>query len=383
LLGNPLFVEVVAGLAGCKAVPEGVFASRVDYLHHARFAMRHCGRGAVSVHVSDGYLAVQLGASGRAAVYLYGLAGGRLFVNRVQRAPASVPAGTMAVEGREIRVYRSSDWSVWEVLGYDRDAEGGAVEVEEPGRYRIQGDLCVEADQSYHGQAILGRLAEHQETLLLDLAARALVAGGLSVRAEGRGVRVPLPRDPRIGGLLEAVAGLLYEELGALGVVGERTEGGLALWGAGGYRNCTLMVAPYVNTVSVYAVCKAGDAEGTVAGRLYEELQASYKPATLEFAVGNHHVRLEGARSLNIVYRPSLQPAALGDRIVPFSYGGVNEAWYLTAPETAATITHPEHGVATLKFKQEYAVRFYTLTLDEQHYRERNAVVLELRASEP
>jgi hypothetical protein len=378
-----LFREVVASLAGCKAPPEGVFASRVDYLHHARFAMRHCGRGAVSVHVSDGYLVVQFGALGRASVYLYGLAGGRLFVNRVQRAPASAPAGTAAVEGREIRVYRSSDWSVWEVLGYDRDAEGEVVEVEEPGRYRIQGDLCVEAGRPYHGQAILGRLAEHQEALLLDLAARALTARGLSVRAEGMGVRVPLPRDPRIGGLLEAVAGLLYEELGALGVVGGRTEGGLALRGAGGYRNCDVVLEPYVNTVSVYAVCKAGDAEGTVAGRLYEELQASYKPATLEFMVGNHHVRLEGARSLNIVYRPSLQPAALGDRMVPFNYGGANEAWYLATPETAATITHPEHGVAALKFKQEFAVRFYTLTLDEQHYRERNAVVLELQASEP
>jgi hypothetical protein len=114
--------------------------------------------------------------------------------------------------------------------------------------------------------------------------------------------------------------------------------------------------------------------EGTLLEKLHNGFQEHYKPRSFEFIVGNHHVRLEKARSMAVRYKPKHQPLLLGDLVV--EAGG--RGWYHVSPDTVVTIVHDEHGVTTVRFNGEYLVRFRIIDFATAHFHERNAIVLDM-----
>jgi hypothetical protein len=318
-------------------------------------------------------------------MYLYGVADeGGVFVNVVEGILVGVPWVTRDASGRAWRVHVVADSEIRRLLlGYDREAPGSEFTVEEEGRYRVQGDLCVEVTG---GDAvwsnILDWLAFHQRTLLADAAARVLNDLGFNVEGSGPDVVVRFARrpDPAV------IARLLAPALSGLGVTEpdwrDTRSGKVVIRGAGDYSNCDLVVElspePALGLpVLVRAVC--GKTEAGLVASMMREIRANLKPRDFTLRVGNHTIRLENAVSGRIMYRPRVQPTLWGDRVLTIG----TEGSYLAAPDTKVTITHREHGVKTVRFNSEYAIDFYTIRRSMAHTIQRNTIALQQHEEHP
>jgi hypothetical protein len=371
---------VVKSLLECKSPPEGVFASKADYLHHVEFAAPSvCDvlpRTEIRVWASKGYLAV--GSQNDPFMYLYGVSDeGGVFVNAVEGLIAGIPWATLDVSGRAWRVYIVADSEIRGFLGYDREAPGSEVAVGEAGRYRVQGDLCmgVSGADTVWGN-ILDWVVFHQRALLADAAARALNDAGLGFDGGGGAelaVRFARRPDP------VAVAQLIAPALSEMGVTEpgwwDTGRGKVVMRGVGDYSNCDLAVEllpepVFGFTVSVRANC--AKTEAGLAAKMMGEIRANLKPRDFALRVGNHAIRLENAVSGRIMYKPKAQPLLWGDRVLTLG----TEGSYLAAPGTKVTITHREHGTKTIKFNSEHAISFYTLRRSPVHAIHRNTIAL-------
>jgi hypothetical protein len=121
--------------------------------------------------------------------------------------------------------------------------------------------------------------------------------------------------------------------------------------------------------------CSPNLSEGTLLEKMYEDFQKLYQPKTFEFTVGNHYIRMENVYSMLIRYKPKWQPVMLGDLTVEINVG---QGWYYVTPASTITIVHDEHGMKTVRFADEFRVRFRTLNLSDRHEEERNAIALNL-----
>jgi hypothetical protein len=374
---------ILRSLLECRKPPEGVFASRADYLHHVMFAVPSvCGalsNTEIRAWMSKGYLVV--GSQNDAVMYLYGVSDENgVFVNAVEGFLVGVPWATVDVGGRAWRVSIVADSEIRGLLlGYDSEAPPGpGFTVGEAGRYRVQGDLCMGVsggDELWSN--ILDWLAIHQETLLADAVARALNDAGLSVDGSGGPdvvVRFARRPDP------VAIARLVAPALSALGATEPSWLGAgsdkVVVRGAGDYSNCNLLVEPlpapaFGYSVAVRASC--AKVEAGLTAKMVEELRASLKPRDFTLRVGNHTVHLENVVSGRIIYKPKAQPILWGDRVLTIG----REGSYLVNPDTRVTITHREHGTKTVKFSSEYTVNFYTLRRSAMHAIQRNTIVLQ------
>jgi hypothetical protein len=336
-----------------------------------------CGRpdAYADVYASESYLVVLVFGAGPLHIYLYGVSDdGGVFVNGIE----GVLGGwkTYRVGGRVGQIMETSDAKVRRLLDYDREAPGEEYTIREPGRYRVQGDLCVEVNRldSTLFENLFMELVMHQTAVLSDIVARALTDTGFNVEVTfAWRLLILFEEAPDVSGL----AGLLAQHLSDLGVVGGVVAAGARearLKGAGDYANCDLLVEAEGSAATIVPVCwreKRG-----LAWRMLEELRRSLKPRRFELAVGNHSITLENAVSGRIMYRPRVQPLASGDRLV---WAG-SEGSYMVTPDTVITITHREHGIKTLRFDGDYTIRFYTLRRSTKHWSERNTIILELAA---
>jgi hypothetical protein len=377
---------VLKSLLECRKPPEGVFASKADYLHHVMFAVPSvCGvspRTEIRVWASKDYLVV--GPQSDAVMYLYGVSDENgVFVNAVEGLLMGVPWATIDLGGWAWRVYIAADSEVRGFLGYDREAPGPEFAVEEEGRYRVQGDLCMGVSD---GGAVWGNILDwlvfHQRTLLADAVARVLNDSGFSVEGSGPDVVVRFARRPDP----VAIAQLIAPALSGMGVaepeLHDMYRGKVVIRGAGDYSNCDLVVElppePALGfPVLVRAACAKMEA-GLVANMM-GELRANLKPRDFALRVGNHAIQLENAISGRIMYRPRVQPALWGDRVLTIG----TEGSYLANPDTRVTITHREHGTKTVKFDSEYAINFYTLRRSMAHAIQRNTIALRQRENQP
>jgi hypothetical protein len=372
---NPLLNAILRSINTCVAPPEGVFASKTDYLHHARFVLgKLCERpdAYADVYVSESYLAVLVHGAGPLHMYLYGVSDdGGVFVNGVEGVLGGWKSHRAG--GKVEQAVVTSDANVRRLLDYDREAPGEEYTVREPGRYRVQGDLCVEVNRldSTLFEDLFTQLVSHQTAVLSDIVMRALTDIGFNVEVSfAWRLLILFEEVPDVGGLV----GLLAQQLSDLGVVGGVAAGAreARLKGAGDYANCDLLVEVEGSAVTVVPVCRRE--RSGLAWRMLQELRAGLKPRRFELAVGNHSVVLENAISGRIVYRPGVQPLAGGDRLV---WAG-GEGSYIVTPGTIVTVMHREHGVKVLKFDGDYTVRFYTLRRSTKHWAERNTITLEL-----
>jgi hypothetical protein len=317
-------------------------------------------------------------------MYLYGVADeGGVFVNAVEGLLAGLPWATVVVAGRAWRVYIAADAEIRGFLGYDHEAPGEEFTVREAGRYRVQGDLCMEVSG---GDAVWGNILDwavsHQGVLLADAAARVLNDSGFSVDGGGGEVvlRFAHRPDPVV------IARLLAPALSEMGMTEpgwyDTYRGKAVLRGVGDYSNCDLVVELSPEPVFGFPVLvRAGCAktEAGLAAKMMGEIRAGLKPRDFTLRVGNHIVQLENAVSGRIMYKPRYQPVLWGDRVLTIG----TEGTYLVNPDTRATITHREHGTKAVKFNTEYAISFYTIRRSMAHAIQRNTITLQRHEEHP
>jgi hypothetical protein len=364
--------ELVESLVHCRAPRPELFVDEVNYRHHVKFVLPRCGRlGTLILYVAPHYVVVDLVMH----KYLYGVTSdGKVFVNKIAMAPRITAKRLATIEGRNVEVMATVDYDVRTVLNYNDDYEKEEVEIRCTGRYRVQGDLVIEVDRIDVEGLIADRLRSYQELLLTDIVARTLLSYRLSADVSQAVGRIVIPSYR--GFHADKVARLLYRELSGSVVsnimeIVERDS--YRLEGRNDYSNCDIIVGPHGSNIIVDVVCKA-PITGTLAEKLYREFSENYKPASFEIMVGNHHIRMERVKSLNVRYRPGVQPLLVGDGVVEIREDG----WYAVTPESRVTVTHEEHGVTNITFNGNYVVRFHTLALSAEHVLERNTVVLEL-----
>jgi hypothetical protein len=377
---------VVKSFLECRKPPEGVFASKADYLHHVMFAVPAvCDvlpRTELSAWMSKSYLVV--GSSHYVVMYLYGVSDdGGVFVNAVEGFTAGVPWATIDVSGRPWRVYIVADAEVRGLLGYDREAPGPEFAVSEAGRYRVQGDLCMGVlGGGGLWSNILDWLVFHQRTLLADAVARVLNDSGFNVEGGDPDVVVRFARRPDP----VAIARLIAPALSGMGVAEPGLHGAyrgkVVMRGAGDYSNCDLVVELPPEPALGYPVLVRANCAKTEAGlvaKMMGEIRAGLKTRDFDLRVGNHAIRLENAVSGRIIYRPRVQPVLWGDRVLTIG----TEGSYLATPDTKVTITHGEHGTKTIKFGSEHTITFYTLRRSMAHAMQRNTITLQQHEERP
>jgi len=383
---DPMLNAILKSLLECRKPPEGVFASRADYLHHVMFALpsvcETTPRTELRTWMSKGYLVV--GSSQDAFMYLYGVSDENgVFVNAVEGLMMGVPWATVDASGRSWRVYIVADAEVRGLLGYDREAPGLEFTVSEVGRYRVQGDLCmgVLGGGELWGN-ILDWLVFHQRTLLADAAARVLNDSGFSVEGSGPDVVVRFAHRPDPVAITQLIAPALSE----MGVTEpswwDTYRGKVVMRGAGDYSNCDLVVELSPEPAFGYPVLVRASCAKTEAGlvaSMMQELKANLKPRDFTLRVGNHTITLENAVSGRIVYKPKVQPILWGDRVLTLGIEGT----YLATPDTKAIIMHREHGTKAVKFNSEYAISFYTLRRSMAHAMQRNTIALQQHEEHP
>jgi hypothetical protein len=385
---DPMLNAIVKSLLECRKPPEGVFASRADYLQHVMFAAPSVcevlPNTEIRMWMSKGYLVA--GPQNGAVMYLYGVSDdGGVFVNAVEGLIAGIPWASYNASGRAWRVYIVADSEIRGLLlGYDREAPGPEFTVGEEGRYRVQGDLCmgVSSGNTVWGN-ILDWLVFHQETLLSDAVARVLNDSGLGIDGGG-GPEVVLRfahrPDPA------ALARLIAPALSEMGVAEpgwwDTGRGKAVIRGAGDYSNCDLLVELSPEPAFGYSVlvrASCAKTEAGLAARMMRELRAGLKPRDFTLRIGNHTIQLENAVSGRMTYKPKAQPLLWGDRILTLGIEGT----YLATPDTRATITHREHGTKTVKFNAEHAISFYTARRSPAHTAQRNTIALQQHEERP
>jgi hypothetical protein len=364
--------ELVESLVHCRAPRPELFVDAVNYWHHVKFVLPRCERlSTLILYVAPHYVVVDLVFH----KYLYGVTSdGRVFVNKIAMAPRTMAKHLVTIEGRTVEVKTTTDYDVRVVLNYDDDYEKEEVVIRNTGMYRVQGDLVINVDKIDVEDVIMDRLRSYQELLLVDIIARTLLSYRLNVDISQVVNRIVIPLHS--GLYVDKVARLLYRELSG-SVVSDIVEmvkrDSYKLVGRNDYSNCNVIVSSHAHNIVVDVVCEM-PITGTLAEKLYREFSEFYKPTSFEIIVGNHHIRMERVKSMNIRYRPSVQPVLLGDGVVEIREDG----WYAVTPESKITITHEEHGVTNITFNDNYVVRFHTIALSAEHRLERNTVVLEL-----
>jgi hypothetical protein len=394
---------VYDSLVSCKPLlvqPEH-FTNEINY-HHFLYAMEiACSAPTLDVYLAPSYVLFSVYMH----EYAVGVASdGKLFVNKIAYRPVGKQVNTIIYNDRKIYVHELTDTDVWHLLRYDYDVEAEEILIDRTGVYRVQGDLLIEVEEYRPGNRILGRLANAQAWLLLDTIARILVELRITtsmVNADQVSLTVPFSfpisiqrfKEKEVTDvgktILEKLSRVLYERVAMLGTAStmSKLETGIEIYGAGDYRNCQIRLkdsglflagdlAQYYATfdVVISTHCDSKNIAGTLLEKMYEDFQKAYKPDTFNLNVGNHHIRLQKARSLTIRYRPKWQPLLLGDLVVEID----GQGWYHVTPDTVISIMHDEHGVTTIRFNDEYKIRFRTIYLARGHDYERNAIVLSL-----
>jgi hypothetical protein len=364
--------ELAESLVHCRAPRPELFVDAVNYRHHVKFVLPRCERlSTLMLYVAPHYVVVDLVLH----KYLYGVTSdGKVFVNKIDLTPRIAAKHLATVEGRTVEVKTTTDYDVRVVLNYDDDYEKEEVVIRHTGRYRVQGDLVIEVDKIDVEGVVTDHIRLYQEWLLVDVIARTLLSYRLNVDISQAVNRIVIPLHRGLHA--DKVARLLHRELSG-SVVSSLVEivkrDSYRLEGGNDYSNCDIIVGSRDHDIIVDVMCKMPIA-GTLAEKLYREFSEIYKPTSFEIMVGNHHIRMEGVKSLNVRYRPSVQPVLLGDGVVEIREDG----WYVVTPESKVTITHEEHGVTNIAFNSKYVVRFHTIILSAEHRLERNTVVLEL-----
>ena len=325
--------------------------------------------------------------------YMFGVDNdGKVFVNRVNGSPDIYDRELQLADNIKLRWV--SDVAMRGILGYTVDF-GDREEVvidftlnpEQHVNARVQGDivLTVEPLTAMPRYASQTSINEHVQILLVDIIARVLAEHGISWFAgHSRNVLsiwyvAPRKKDMQY---LDKVAGLLHRELkellGDVKAVKDsdryliKVEAGdfagsevyIDMWRSrrsGGYGRIEILVSTTRSQLTA-----------TMWREMLNAIE-SMPFTSVEFNIGNHHVKISNTKPLSFIYRPSRQPVMLNENIITI----VNPLTFIVTPSTTIELYHREHGIKTVKFKDSYIITFGHVYTNFDYATERNGVVIE------
>jgi hypothetical protein len=360
------------------------------------------------IYISPNYLIYDIGVNykqyRRTYVYTYiiGIDNDKLFVNRIHGTPDTYKIETIKLKDH-IEIRFTDDNIIHNIMGYEidlGDLENITIENITPNpttNIRVQGDLVLQLEQADDQRLSIyigtGRILDHIEILMIDLVNRILLEHGLTPTITGlfNNLEIYLPSvAPRKNDIeyLNKLVSLLYRELKEL--FGEQeieliefeysTAKEIRIKST---YNCALICDreggglenPY-NHLLIRVACNAlEDRPNTLFHEILNETIEAIKSAPLsnfEFNIGNHFIKLTNAKSLSFSYRPSRQPITLNEHYITIR----NPLTFIVYPNSTLELQHPEHGIKTITFKNNYIIRFTHVNVHEHYTRERNRVIL-------
>jgi hypothetical protein len=328
--------------------------------------------------------------------YMFGVDNdGRIFVNRVNGAPDIYERELQLADNIKLRWV--SDVAMRGVLGYTVDfGDREEVVVDFPSNpaqhvdVRVQGDIVLTVEPltalpRYAGQA---NMNGHVELLLADVIARILLEHNISWNAgHNRNEFFILYTAPRKkdAQYLDKVAGLVTRELGELlgdvEAVKDNEYNGryVVKIKAGDFAGSEVYISAWRSRRSggdgriEIAVFATGSRLTATMWREMLNAIESMPFTSMEFSIGNHHVKISNTKPLSFIYRPSRQPVMLNENIITI----VNPLTFIVTPNTTIELYHREHGIKTVKFKDSYIITFRHVYTNIDYATERNSVVIE------
>jgi hypothetical protein len=330
--------------------------------------------------------------------YIVGIDNDKLFVNRLYGTP-DIDSMLIAIVNHNTELRLTDDSMMYKIMGYDLDlsyAEETTIEDIPPNQarnMRVQGDLVLRLGSldDFRLSLFIGsrEILEHITILVIDLINRIMLNYGLSSRIINNTIYLPstAPRNNDLA-YLSKVAKLLHKELTE--ILGEeeielradehhtfydiiiKSTYNCTAWcivEGGGYGN-------KYNHIRITVNCDQAlhEPRGLYREILNEIIEAikNTPPSTFEFNIGNHFIRLTNSISLSFNYRPSKQPITLNEHIINVR----NPLSFIVTPDTTLELQHPEHGIKTVKFKDNYIITFAHVNTHRNYTSERNRVIL-------
>jgi hypothetical protein len=322
--------------------------------------------------------------------YIFGIDNDKVFVNRVN-GPTDFYTTIAQFDNIEFRLINDNLMHI--IMGYHidlGDKEDTTIEFTTNIRFvRIQGDLMLELIPLDENTNTLGRfidsrrILEHVELLLLDLINRILIDYGLSTNVTRNNTLVLNSIAPRDNDryYLNKLFKLLVKELKEIGEI-EYNENEYTITPKFGFNNCFIncfrlgggFSNPY-NHLGVSVSCGVWGDIGVITRELNREIieaLSNLPPSIYEFNIGNHYVKINNTKSLSFSYRPSKQPLTLNENTINI----INPLTFIVTPNTSIELIHREHGLKTVRFGNNYIVRFTHVSTHNDYLRERNRVIL-------
>jgi hypothetical protein len=330
--------------------------------------------------------------------YIIGIDNDKLFVNRLYGTP-DIDSMLIALLNHNIELRLTDDSMMYKIMGYDLDlsyVEEATIENIPPNQtrnIRVQGDLVLRLGSlnDFRLSLFIGsrEILDHITILVVDLINRILLNYGLSSRITGNVIHIPsvAPRNNDLA-YLSKVANLLHKELTE--ILGEeeielrsdehytfyeiiiKSTYNCTAWcniERGGYGNKYNHIRITVNCDPILHEPRGLDKE--ILNEIIEAIKST-PLSNFEFNIGNHYVRLTNAKSLSFSYRPSKQPITINEHIINVR----NPLSFIVTPDTTLELQHPEHGIKTIKFKDNYIIIFTHVNTHRDYTTERNRVIL-------
>jgi hypothetical protein len=313
---------------------------------------------------------------------------GKIFVNRVSRAPTLYDNKIEMSPNIELRLVRS-DSEFYYVMGYRIDlGDKEEITIDVAGRtgVRVQGDIVLIVEPlggSLTGYIHREQIINHLRLLLVDVINRILLDHGISCIIARDGVLIEniAPRrneTPYLRKIFNLIAKELKELLGDVEIhhdwllinsgdfrgfiVSARTR-------SGGFGN-------RYNHIAIEITWSNSEMEHNqfLVALQNEMLKAIENiPFTnTEFNMGNHHVKAFNVKPLSFTYRPNKQPLTIGENIITI----INQLTFIVNPKSWVELYHKEHGVKTIRFNNDYVIRFVHVLIDSRYIDERNRVIV-------
>jgi hypothetical protein len=316
--------------------------------------------------------------------YVFGVDNDRVFVNRVRGAPNTYVNEISITDNVEL--YTVSDDDMRAVMGYSidlGDRENVVIDVEpNPAvNVRVQGDLVLSVERltesTITGYINYDSIADHVQLLVIDVINRILLEHGISTTIARDAVileNIRAKGKKRIA-YRDKIANLLareFKELGEIDVI----YGLNILVKDGVFKGFMVRVdtVGYYITVTVERRSWEVGQNPIVSELTKEILEAVEKmPLTsVEFNIGNHYVKINNAKPLSFSYRPRRQPLTLNENTINI----VNPLVFIVTPSTTIELIHKEHGIKTIKFKDNYIIGFRHVSVHNDYIAERNKIIL-------
>lgn len=314
----------------------------------------------------------------------------KVFVNRVLRAPIVYEKEIEISPNIKLRLV-GSDHELREIMGYRvdlSDKEEAVIDVTENVNIRIQGDIVLIVEplgesliKYIHPEPIRG----HMRLLLVDIINRILLDHGISCILAQDGVlieNVAPRRNNRF--YLRRIFNLIAKELkDLLGDVEIDNDWYSIRIGKGDFEGFIVRVRTvgggFGNNYNHIAVEINWDGLERVNNRFLSNLRNELLKAVENipltntvFNIGNHHVKVFNVKPLSFMYRPDRQPLTINENVITI----VNRLTFIVTPKSQIELYHKEHGVKTIRFNNDYVIRFVHVLIDSSYIDERNRIIV-------